>query len=112
MIICHHFLPVFTNPCMPSPCGPNSNCIVVSDHPVCSCQTNFVGSPPSCKPECVVSAECPLTQACLGNKCQDPCPGTCGQNAKCMTVNHNPICTCTDGYTGDPFIRCYPNEGE
>lgn len=94
-------------PCTPSPCGPNSICKVVNDHAVCSCQTDFIGSPPACRPECVVSAECPLTQACLANKCQDPCPGTCGQNTKCQVVNHNPICSCSEGHTGDPFTRCY-----
>lgn len=94
-------------PCSPSPCGPNSICRVVEDHAVCSCSPGFVGSPPGCRPECVTSAECPLTRACLNNKCQDPCPGTCGQNAKCQVVNHNPICSCLEGNTGDPFTRCY-----
>lgn len=75
---------------------------------VCSCQPGLIGSPPACRPECVVSAECPLTQACLNNKCVDPCPGTCGVNANCQVVNHNPICSCTPGNTGDPFTRCYP----
>nr|CAD7425818.1 unnamed protein product [Timema monikensis] len=94
-------------PCEPSPCGPNSVCRVVDSHAVCSCLPGLVGSPPSCRPECVVSAECPLTQACLSNKCRDPCPGTCGQSARCQVVNHNPICSCSSGNTGDPFTRCF-----
>lgn len=96
------------DPCSPSPCGPNSVCRINNEVAVCSCQTGFIGSPPSCRPECIVSAECPLTQACLSTKCQDPCPGTCGQNARCQVVNHNPICSCSPGMTGDPFARCYP----
>lgn len=40
------------------------------------------------------------------SKCQDPCPGTCGLNAKCYVVNHNPICSCPAGYNGDPFRHC------
>lgn len=96
------------NPCQPSPCGPNSQCRINNGVAVCSCQTGYIGSPPSCRPECVVSAECPLTQACLNNKCRDPCPGTCGINAQCQVLNHNPICSCTQGNTGDPFTRCYP----
>lgn len=99
------------DPCSPSPCGPNSICRVNSGLAVCSCQTGFIGSPPTCRPECVVSVECPLTQACLNNKCQDPCPGTCGQNARCQVVNHNPICSCAAGNTGDPFRQCFPVPG-
>jgi hypothetical protein len=95
------------DPCNPSPCGQNSQCRVQNTVPVCSCQQGMIGSPPSCRPECVVSAECSLQQACLRNKCIDPCPGTCGQNAKCQVINHNPICSCSNGMTGDPFSRCY-----
>lgn len=36
----------------------------------------------------------------------DPCPGTCGFNARCQVINHNPICSCNPGYNGDPFVRC------
>jgi hypothetical protein len=47
--------PVVTErPCVPSPCGPNSACREVSNKPVCSCQSGFVGVPPSCRPECSV----------------------------------------------------------
>lgn len=94
------------NPCEPSPCGPNSVCRVTNGHAVCSCQPNFLGSPPSCRPECVVSSECPQNQACISQKCQDPCPGTCGIDARCQVVNHNPICSCPPHFTGDPFVQC------
>lgn len=96
------------NPCEPSPCGPNSICRVSSGHAVCSCQPSFVGSPPSCRPECVSSGECPQHQACISQKCRDPCPGTCGFEARCQVVNHNPICSCPPRYDGDPFVRCTP----
>ena len=96
------------NPCQPSPCGPNSQCREVNGQAVCSCLPNYSGSPPGCRPECVVSSECPQNKACLNQKCVDPCPGTCGLNAKCQVINHSPICSCTSGYTGDPFTRCYP----
>lgn len=105
-------IPVISMPrgdkCSPSPCGPNSICKVLNDVAVCSCQPGQSGSPPNCRPECVVSSDCPLTQACLSNKCKDPCPGTCGQNARCQVINHSPICSCNQGNTGDPFSRCYP----
>lgn len=101
-----------TDPCKPSPCGPFSQCRVVNGHAVCSCQTNYIGTPPSCKPECVVSTECPQDRACVSQKCVDPCPGTCGLNARCQVVNHNPICSCNPGFTGDPFTRCLKEESK
>ena len=94
------------NPCLPSPCGPNSICRIVNNHAVCSCQPSCVGSPPTCRPECMVSSDCPQNRACINQKCQDPCPGTCGFNAICQVVNHNPVCCCAPGFTGDPFTRC------
>lgn len=101
-----------TNPCQPSPCGPNSQCREINGHAVCSCLTGFIGSPPSCRPECMVSSDCPQDRACLKQKCVDPCPGTCGLNARCQVVNHNPICSCSPGFSGDPFVRCLKIESK
>lgn len=95
-------------PCNPSPCGPNSQCKNVNQQAVCSCQQEYQGTPPNCRPECVVNNECPSNRACHKYKCTDPCPGTCGLNARCEVINHNPICTCSPGLIGDPFTRCYP----
>jgi hypothetical protein len=96
------------NPCQPSPCGPNSQCREVNGQAVCSCLPNYIGTPPGCRPECVGSSECDLSKACVNQKCVDPCPGTCGLNARCQVINHSPICSCQSSYTGDPFTRCYP----
>lgn len=94
------------NPCSPSPCGPNSQCRNVDNHAVCSCLETYIGSPPSCRPECVVSSECPPSRACVNQKCVDPCPGSCGINARCEVINHSPICSCPEKQTGDPFQAC------
>lgn len=94
-------------PCTPSPCGPNSLCRNVNDQAVCSCAPEYIGTPPNCRPECVVNAECSSAKACHRFKCTDPCPGSCGIGARCEVINHNPICSCPQGLTGDPFIRCY-----
>lgn len=94
------------NPCQPSPCGPYSICRVSGGHPVCSCQTGYIGAPPACRPECVVSSECSPQLACINQKCLDPCKGSCGINAHCQVINHNPICSCPLKYVGDPFVRC------
>lgn len=100
------------NPCVPSPCGPNSQCKVINSHAVCSCTAGYMGMPPNCRPECVVSSECAQDKACLNQKCVDPCPGTCGSNARCNVLNHSPICSCPSGYTGDPFIQCLIERSE
>lgn len=95
-----------TNPCIPSPCGPNSQCKIINEQAVCSCLPTFLGVPPGCRPECTTSAECSHSTACINQKCVDPCPGVCGLNAKCTVINHNPICSCKQNYIGDPFTRC------
>jgi len=96
------------NPCSPSPCGPNSQCREINGQAVCSCLPGYFGNPPGCRPECTVSSECAYDKACLRQKCVNPCPASCGQNAQCSVINHSPICSCRAGYTGDPFIRCTP----
>lgn len=96
------------NPCHPSPCGPNSQCREFNGQAVCSCLPAYTGSPPGCRPECVLSSECPQTKACVNQKCIDPCPGTCGTNTVCRVNNHSPICSCKNGFNGDPFTRCNP----
>lgn len=66
----------------------------------------MLGTPPYCRPECLLHADCPTKLACLNNKCLDPCIGSCGYNAHCTVVNHQPICSCVEGYHGDPFSGC------
>ena len=97
---------VSEKPCVPSPCGPNSQCREVGNVPACSCLSGFLGVPPECRPECITNAECPPAQACVNSKCQNPCQGTCGLNSECRVVNHNPVCTCPQGWVGDPFTEC------
>lgn len=94
------------NPCNPSPCGPNSQCREINGQPSCSCLPEFVGAPPNCKPECISNSECPNNLACISQKCKDPCPGICGQNAECRVISHTPNCVCLPGYVGNPFAIC------
>lgn len=96
------------NPCVPSPCGPNSQCRVVGDQPACSCSSNYIGRPPNCRPECKLNAECPANLACQNERCVDPCPGSCGSSTTCIVIKHAPVCQCVSGYTGDPFTGCIP----
>lgn len=95
-----------TNPCQPSPCGPNSVCRALSGQVMCSCITGYIGTPPSCRPECLVDSDCTILLSCSNQKCVDPCQGSCGMNAECRVHNHKPICYCRNGLTGDPFSYC------
>ena len=99
-----------TNPCSSdAACGLNAVCQMVRHEKQCSCPPGYRGNPlVLCQPECTNDAGCPLQQACIGQKCRDPCPGSCGVGAECFVVNHAPICTCPVGYTGDPMTQCAP----
>lgn len=104
--------PIVSDPCVPSPCGLNSQCRSLNGNPSCSCLPSYIGSPPSCRPECLINAECPSNFACIQEKCKDPCPGSCGSGAQCSVVNHTPICKCNEGFIGDPFTYCSPKPPE
>lgn len=93
-------------PCQPSPCGPYAECRTVGDQAQCSCLSNYIGQPPNCRPECVTNSECNFDQACVNQKCVNPCPGSCGSNAICHVLSHVAMCYCAPGYTGDPFTIC------
>lgn len=103
-----HDEPITDRPpsCTPSPCGPNSRCQMVGGNPACSCITSFIGAPPNCRPECVLNQDCAAQEACIQQRCSNPCIGSCGFEAKCHVLNHLPICTCNDGYQGDAFVQC------
>lgn len=94
-------------PCVPSPCGPNAICREQNGAGSCSCLPDYLGNPyEGCRPECILNSDCSPNKACVRNKCVDPCPGTCGQNADCQVINHLPSCICRAGFTGDPFNFC------
>lgn len=97
----------YKNPCSPSPCGLNSRCKENNGQAICSCENNYIGAPPNCRPECVTNSDCSLDKACVGQKCSDPCLNSCGNDASCKVINHSPICSCSYPLTGDPFVRCY-----
>lgn len=99
--------------CHPSPCGPYSQCKEFDGRAICSCIENYIGSPPACRPECTINSECFLDKACVNHKCVNPCASSiCGNQARCQAINHNPICSCPLGFTGDPFVLCVPEESK
>lgn len=87
-------------------CGQNSQCREINNQAVCSCLPDYLGVPPACRPECVVNAECSQNKACIKQKCVNPCIGSCGIRATCEVINHNPVCACPGGFSGDPFVEC------
>lgn len=94
-------------PCSPTPCGANAVCKEQGNAGSCSCLRDYTGNPyEGCRPECIMNSDCSANLVCTQNKCRDPCPGSCGQNALCQVVNHSPLCTCIPGYTGNPFSHC------
>lgn len=95
------------NPCQSMQCGPHSQCREINSQAVCSCLPNYIGTPPNCRPECTVNSDCFTRYSCKNNRCVDPClSNQCGLNARCSVINHNVICACQNGYTGDPLQSC------
>jgi hypothetical protein len=93
------------DPCNPSPCGPNAQC----SNGICTCLPEYQGDPYTmCRPECVINNDCPRDKACFNNKCKNPCPGPCGQNAICDVINHISMCSCPPGMSGNAFVQCSP----
>jgi len=95
-------------PCFPSPCGPSSKCWVVNGQAVYTCLPEYRGIPSSCKPECIVNAECLSHLACVNQKCADSYPNTYGLKTQCITKNHNTICTCPCWFHRRSFHFCSP----
>lgn len=104
------FLLVFeppSDPCNPIPCGTNAICMERNGAGSCTCITGYHGDPYiGCRPECMRNNDCPHDKACLGMKCRNPCPGSCGLNAECEVINHIPQCFCPPEYTGNPVQLC------
>lgn len=103
--------PAKSSPCEPNLCGPFANCRISGDSAICSCRQGYIGAPPNCAPECTINEDCANDKACVREKCLDPCRGSCGANADCRAMNHLAVCTCPLGYSGNPFINCYPAKG-
>lgn len=99
------------------PCQDPAECTVLPTFPVrtmaCVCPSGYVSSGSStCEPtvpivtfgQCTRDTDCPTDKACINAVCKDPCD--CGAFATCHVNNHKPICSCDDGYVGDPNVQC------
>lgn len=109
-----------TNPCTAlEPCQRPARCEVVPSTPVrtmiCVCPEGYVSSGSgTCKPlnevvkigGCISDSDCSSNKACINDICRDPC--NCGPNADCRVKDHRPVCSCAQGYDGNPQIECVP----
>lgn len=58
---------------------------------------------------CVVDEDCAQNRFCdLSNgRCEDPClTKICGISALCNATQHQAVCQCLTGYTGDAEVQC------
>ena len=79
---------------------------------VCSCPARSTGNARNeCRQlACIENNDCAVGKSCVSNECVDVCSlsGVCGPNAKCSVVNHTPLCSCQEGFTGEPTQGCSP----
>jgi hypothetical protein len=100
------------NPCSPSPCGLNSECI--AEHaeigPHCKCLENFFDFPPNCRSGCVTHKDCEANHLCNSkNYCVNMCADSrCGPNSICRVDQEKFIvhCSCKDGFFPENGIGC------
>jgi hypothetical protein len=104
------YLPPTSKACERNPCGINAICRERDHAAACICKPGYFGDPyVSCQLECLMNSHCALTQACVRNKCVNPCNDMCTDgNSECSVINHRVSCSCKQGYTGNPFDRCTP----
>lgn len=91
-------------------CGRNSECLSRNHAVTCKCKENFFGDPKtSCrKIECLSNSDCSSDKMCDHNVCKIAClvDDACGENAICTAENHDKVCQCQPGYTGNPQVQC------
>lgn len=106
------------DPCLLlAPCHSPSECVVVGSLPVrtmiCVCPEGYISSGSgTCVPTtgikevgaCVTDNDCPADKTCVYGVCRNPC--NCGSNAECRIKDHKPICTCKQGFDGNPELEC------
>nr|CAH0107401.1 unnamed protein product [Daphnia galeata] len=95
--VCHNFRCI--NPCSTS-CGVDSECTVRNHVTVCQCPKGFTGDPfVSCTPS--------SSSSVLGRQSSDYCtPSPCGTNTKCRVENSRAVCSCQEGFMGNPIQGC------
>lgn len=95
--VCHNFRCI--NPCSTS-CGVDAECNVRNHVTVCQCPRGFTGDP---FVSCVPSASSNVVSRQTSDFCN---PTPCGANTKCRVENNRAVCSCLDGWMGNPIQGC------
>ncbi|KAK0169400.1 hypothetical protein PV327_011599 [Microctonus hyperodae] len=61
---------------------------------------------------CENSTSCRMSEKCILELCRNPCPGSCGINAICTVLEHEPKCRCPKCYEGDALVKCESYQGK
>lgn len=122
----HHCI----NPCsdvVSPPCAPNAVCYSRNHQAGCRCPEHMpLGdplaycqrTPPAtvASPECEKDYQCPSQEACINNKCRNPCIelSPCTPSSMCSVSDTTPVrtmvCTCPEGWISDNDGECKPGE--
>lgn len=107
------------NPCVNNNvCTPAQHCLVLDSLPlrtiICQCPPDTMVDPAgrcvaivAVQPQCRRDNECNNEEKCINGHCIDACYiDHCGVNALCKSFNHQAICTCAPGYTGNAHYEC------
>lgn len=108
-----------TNPCaINSVCSPDQECRVLDSSPLrtimCQCPSDAILDPSgrciaivSVQPQCRTDNECSNVEKCIKGNCVEACRlDRCGINALCKSLNHQSVCSCAPGYTGNAHYEC------
>jgi len=89
------------SPCSTS-CGVDAECSVRNHITVCTCPSGFTGDP---FVSCTRSTSSGVNTR-AGNDFDFCSPTPCGRNTKCRVQNSRAVCSCLDGYFGNPIDEC------
>lgn len=101
------------NPCThgPTQCGRDAECLAQNHRATCICPAGTQGNPliACVRGHCQYNEDCQDHEACdrLNRVCRPVCDAdSCGSHAHCEGRNHQPVCNCQPGLSGNPYVEC------